>query len=364
MGNELKYPLLEINLNKIYENVKYISNLCDKLDINLAGVIKGLNAQNEVVKKLVEGGCKYIASSRIEQLIDLKEDGLDKETMLIRMPMQREIKEVVKYIDISLNSELETVIKLNNESEKQNKIHKIVLMMDLGDLREGIIDEYELIETAVYIENNLKNIKLYGVGTNLSCYGSIKPSFDNLNKLCRAAEIIEEKIERQLDIISGGATTTLPLIFENNIPKKINNLRIGEAILIGRDLVDYWGYSDIKLHTDTLKLKAEIIELKQKPTYPIGEMFIDAFGNKPIYEDRGIKTRAILGIGKQDFVFEDSLIPLTKGVEVIGSSSDHLIVQIDTEVDNFKVGDVIDFGMYYPNALYLSASNYVSKVYI
>ncbi|MGL5346829.1 MAG: alanine racemase [Peptostreptococcaceae bacterium] len=359
-----KYPLLEINLNKIYENVKYIVSLCDNLDINVAGVIKGLNAQDEVVKKLVEGGCKYIASSRIEQLINLKQNDINNETMLIRMPMQRELREVVKYIDISLNSELDTIIKLNNEGNRQNKIHKVVLMMDLGDLREGIIDEKELIETAIYIENNLKNIKLYGIGTNLSCYGSIKPSFDNLNKLCKVAEIIEEKIERELDVVSGGATTTIPLIFENKIPKKINNLRVGEAMLIGRDLVDYWGYNEAKLHTDTLRLKAEIIELKQKPTYPIGEMFIDAFGNKRTYQDRGIKTRAILGIGKLDFVCEDTLIPLIKGIEIIGSSSDHLIVEIDSETTNFKVGDIIDFGMYYPNALYLSASNYVSKVYI
>ncbi|MGL5316463.1 MAG: alanine/ornithine racemase family PLP-dependent enzyme [Peptostreptococcaceae bacterium] len=364
MSSEAKYPLLEIDLNKIYENAKYITDICKGLDISIAGVIKGLNAQTGVVEKLIEGGCEYIASSRIEQLVEIKEKGFDKEVMLIRMPMQREIVEVVKNIDISLNSELETIKKLNRECEIQNKTHKIILMMDLGDLREGFIDEEELIDTAVYIESNLKYIKLYGVGTNLSCYGSIKPSFDNLNKLCQVAEGIEEKISRKLDIVSGGATTTLPLIFENNIPERINNLRVGEAILIGRDLVDYWGYNDVKLHTDTLKLKAEIIELKKKPSYPIGEMFIDAFGNKPTYEDRGIKTRAILGIGKQDFVSHSSLIPLTEGVEVIGSSSDHLIVEINNNVESFKVGDIITFGMYYPNALYLTASNYVTKEYI
>lgn len=364
MENTYKYPILEINLNKIYENTKYISTLCKNLDINIAGVVKCVNAQIEIVEQMVLGGCRYIASSRIEQLIKIKEHNIKNENMLIRMPMIREIEDVVKYIDISLNSELETIKKLEQECKNQNKQHKIVLMMDLGDLREGIFSEEEFIETALYIENNLDNIKLYGVGTNLSCYGSIKPSYDNLNKLCNIATEIENKIGRELDLISGGATTTIPLIIENNIPKKINNLRIGEAILVGRDLIDYWGYDVKEIHKDTMILKAEIIELKNKPSYPIGEMFIDAFGNKPVYEDKGIRKRAILGVGKQDFVSYDTLIPSEKGITIVGASSDHLIVDIEDYDKTFKVGDILSFEMFYPSALYLSLSSYVSKKYI
>lgn len=358
------YPALEINLDKIYANTKYIVNLCKDLDISIAGVVKGVNAQSEVVEKMVDGGCEYIASSRINQLIQLKANGMNKDTMLIRMPMMGEIEKLVGNVDISLNSELETIIKINQECKKQNKQHKVVLMFDLGDLREGIFDEKEFIETAIYIENNLKNIKLYGVGTNLSCYGSIKPSYENLEKLCNVAIEIEKNIKRELDIVSGGATTTLPLILDNKIPKKINNLRVGEAILVGRDLEDYWGYDIKEIHKDTITLKAEIIEIKEKPSYPIGEMFIDAFGNKPQYEDRGIRKRAILGIGKQDFVFHDTLIPLDEGVEIVGSSSDHLIIDIQNSAQEFKIGDIINFGVFYPSMLYLTSSTYVDKYYI
>lgn len=363
MNNNEKYPALEINLAKIYENTKYIVNLCKEQDIKIAGVVKGVNAQHEVAEKMVEGGCEYVASSRIEQLIQLKEKGINKDTMLIRMPMTGEIKDVVKNINISLNSEIETINKIEQECKKQNKQHNIVLMMDLGDLREGIFDEKEFIETAIYVEQKLEYVNLYGVGTNLSCYGSIKPSYENLDKLCNIATVIEEKIGRKLDLISGGATTTLPLILDKQIPQKINNLRVGEAILVGRDLIDYWGY-DIKIHKDTITLKAEIIELKDKPSYPIGEMFIDAFGNSPVYEDKGVRKRAILGIGKQDFVFHDTLIPLDDGIEVVGSSSDHLIIDIQNSSKDFKVGDIIDFGMFYSNVLYLTSSNYVNKYYV
>ena len=237
-------------------------------------------------------------------------------------------------------------------------------MVDLGDLREGFFNKEELIDITLYIENNLEYVKLYGIGTNLSCYGSIKPSHENLSYLCEIAQDIEDKIGRKLDIISGGSTTSLPLLFDNKMPSKINNLRIGEALIIGRDLIDYWGYDLDKMHKDTMILKAEVIEIKEKPTYPIGEMFLDAFGNKPVYEDKGIRKRAILAVGKQDFVNDRDLVPSDENVEIVGSSSDHLIVDIQDSDTNFQVGDIMSFGMFYSNALYLTSSKYVNKHYI
>lgn len=364
MDTKQQYPLLEINLNKIADNTKYLVDLCNENNISIAGVIKGVNAQQEVVNVLADGGCKYLASSRIEQLIELKEKNIEKETMLIRMPMKHEVKEVVKHIDISLNSEIKTINLLEKECKKQKKEHKIILMMDLGDLREGFFDKDELIDTTLYIENNLEYVKLYGIGTNLSCYGSIKPSNENLSYLCEIAEEVENKIGRKLDIVSGGSTTSLPLLFDKKMPSKINNLRIGEALIIGRDLIDYWGYDLDKMHKDTMILKAEIIEIKEKPTYPIGEMFLDAFGNKPEYEDKGIRKRAILAVGKQDFVNDRDLVPLEDGIEIAGSSSDHLIVDIQNSKVDYQIGDIISFGMFYSNALYLTSSKYVKKQYI
>lgn len=364
MDTTTNYPLLEINLNKIADNTKYLVDLCNKNNISIAGVIKGVNADEEVVNVLADGGCKYLASSRIEQLTDLKGKNIEKETMLIRMPMKHEIKEVVKHIDISLNSEINTINLLEKECKKQKKEHKIILMLDLGDLREGFFNKEELIDITLYIENNLEYVKLYGIGTNLSCYGSIKPSHENLSYLCEIAQDIEDKIGRKLDIISGGSTTSLPLLFDNKMPSKINNLRIGEALIIGRDLIDYWGYDLDKMHKDTMILKAEVIEIKEKPTYPIGEMFLDAFGNKPVYEERGIRKRAILAVGKQDFVNDRDLVPLDENIEIVGSSSDHLIVDIQDSETNFQVGDIMSFGMFYSNALYLTSSKYVNKHYI
>jgi len=363
-GKELKYPILEINLKKIYENVKYMVDFCNTNGISVSGVVKGFNGLPRVVDQFINAGCKYIADSRMDQIIRLKEYGIDIPTMLIRIPMFSEIEELVKYVDISLNSEFDTLYRIERECLSQNKTHKVILMVDLGDLREGIIDENEVVDLASYVENSLKNVELFGIGTNLGCYGSIKPTEKNLSRLCRIAENIEKKIDRKLDVISGGATSSIPVLIDGKMPNKINNLRIGEGIILARDLSDYWGYDMSYMNKDTFVLKAQVVEIKDKPSYPIGEMFIDAFGNRPTFEDRGIRKRAILAIGKQDFSSHDQLIPCMKGVEIIGSSSDHLIVDVENCKQEIKLGDVMDFHMFYQPMLYLSSSASVTKVYV
>lgn len=363
-GKKLKYPILEINLEKIYENVKYMVDLCNANGISIAGVVKGFNGLPKVVKQFINAGCKYIADSRMDQIIRLKEHGIDIPTMLIRIPMFSEIEELVKYVDISLNSEFDTLCRIERECISQNRIHKVILMFDLGDLREGIIDEKEIIDLALYVENSFENVELFGIGTNLGCYGSIKPTEKNLGRLCKIAENIEMKIGRKLDIISGGATSSIPLLIDEKMPERINNLRIGEAMILARDLDDYWGYDMSHMNKDTFVLKAEVVEIKDKPSHPIGEMFIDAFGNRPSFEDKGIHKRAVLAIGKQDFSSHDQLIPCIEGVKIIGSSSDHLILDVENCSKEIKLGDVIDFHMFYQPMLYLSSSASVTKVYV
>lgn len=359
-----EYPLLEVNLKKVYENTKYVVNLCENQGISVAGVVKVVHAMPQIVSEMDKAGCKYLATSRINQVIAMRKQGVEKPIMLIRIPMHSEIKQLVEYADISLNSEIETLKKINEECKNQNKTHKVILMMDLGDLREGVVDQEEFLNLALYVEKELNNLRLYGIGTNLGCYGSVKPTEDNLGKLCDVAEKIESLIGRELDVISGGATSSLTLIWDGKIPSKINNLRIGEGILVAKDLDDFWKYDMSMLHQDSFILKAQIVEVKDKPSHPIGEIFIDAFGNTPTYEDRGERRRALLAIGKQDFVSVDTLIPKDKNIEVIGASSDHLIIDIENCQTNYKIGDIIEFNIYYPHLLYLSGSKDVNRTFV
>lgn len=364
MNTKDKYPLLEINLNKIYENAKIIVDKCREKGISVSGIIKGVNGMDSVAKEFARAGCAHIASSRLEQLIQLKEKDFKIRTMLIRLPMESEIEELVKFADISLNSEWQTIELIEKACEKEKKQHGVVLMYDVGDLREGFVSTKELIDQALHIENKLKYVKLMGIGTNLSCYGSVKPTSENLNQVTELADTIRELIGRKLEIVSGGGTTSLPLLFNGDMPSGINHLRIGEAMLVNRDLPDLWGTKVPGMHQDAFILKAQIIEIKDKPTYPIGELYLDAFGNKPIYEDRGVRRKALLAVGKQDFMQEDRLIPCDEGIEIVGGSSDHLIVDIEDSGQEFKIGDVIQFYMYYSPMLYLCSSKWVKKKYI
>jgi len=357
----MNYPILEIDYEKIFHNASMMKGICDQYNIALSGVIKGLNGTFEVAKAFCEANHAHLASSRLRELKIISESKLDIPLMLIRIPMLSEVDEMVQYVDISVNSELETIKAIEKACITNNKKHKVILMMDLGDLREGYYYENELLETARYIEDLMTHVELYGIGTNLSCYGSVMPTKKNMSRLADIALAVEETIGRELDIISGGATTSIPLLLQGNMPKKINHLRIGEGILLAVDLQDFHNVDMSDFFQDGILLKAEIIEIKTKDSHPVGKLFIDAFGNKPTYYNIGKRKRALLALGKKDIGTHEKLISMTDGIKIIGSSSDHLIIDIEDAVEDYKLGDIISFRLYYPAMLYSSHSPDVTK---
>ena len=335
---ENRYPRVEINLAHLQHNVSKVVEKCGSFGIQVAGVIKGATGIPEVARAFDKGGAAFIASSRLEQLEDAINAGIEKPMMLIRIPMLSEVKDVIRLADISLNSEFEVIKALNDEARAQGKLHKVILMADLGDLREGFWDKDEMIKVAEYIENKMINIQLVGIGTNVGCYGSISPTVEKLEELVELAERIEERLGRQLEYISGGATSSLMRVWDKNIPKRINMLRVGEGILLARDLDVFYGYDMSDLYQDIFRLKAEVIEVKDKPSYPVGTIAIDAFGHTPTYVDRGIRRRALLAMGKVDYGDPAELLPMDKGIEVLGASSDHTIIDVEDAERDYKVG--------------------------
>jgi len=362
--DQQQYPALEVNLKAIRQNTEVLAARLNNQGISLTGVVKGFNALPKVVDQFVQGGCSHIASSRLDQLARLKSQGVTLPLMLLRIPMISEVDDLVQIAHISLNSEWLTVEALARAAETHGLRHGVILMQDLGDLREGFFDPDELIALALHIENSLPSLILKGIGTNLGCYGAIKPSVENLGRLVQTAQAIENKIGRPLEIVSGGATSSIPLLLQGSMPRGINNLRVGEAILINRDLPDYWNAPVPGLQNGTFILKAEVIEIKDKPSHPVGEVFIDAFGDFPVYEDRGIRKRAILAVGKQDLSDPSKLLPLAAGITIVGASSDHLIVDIQDAAVPVELGDILSFGMYYSPMLFLSGSPGLNKIYI
>lgn len=348
-------PRIDVDYNKLKHNASRMVTQYKKIGIDIAAVTKGFCAIPEIAQAIYEGGVKYFADSRIENLIKLKDFQIDK--ILLRLPMISQVDEVVKYADISLNSELETIIALNDAASKVNKVHQIILMIDLGDLREGYFDHDEIVTVCNELKI-LKNIKVIGVGTNLTCYGGVIPNEENLGRLVKLGKLIENLLDTKLEIISGGNSSSVYLLEKGIVIEGINQLRIGEAILLGTESA--YGEDLPGNYQDVFTLFAEIIEIKEKPSIPIGEIGRDAFGNVPVFTDKGIRKRAILAVGKQDFGTH-KIEPIDKSIEILGSSSDHLIVDITDCKRNLKVGDELAFKVGYGAMLALMTSEYVNK---
>ncbi|MDF2880885.1 MAG: alanine racemase [Clostridiaceae bacterium] len=353
----MQYPCIVINLSKIKHNVKAIISLCNAKNIEVVGVTKVFCARKPIVNAYMEGGIKTIGDSRIENIKRLKEYHCKK--ILLRIPMESNVNDVIKYCDISLNSELDTIKKLSQVARRMNKVHNIILMVDVGDLREGILVE-DVISNVKQIKN-LDNIKLLGIGTNLTCYGGVIPDENNLGKLIKLKNEIERLFKLKLSIVSGGNSSSLYMVLNGTIPEGMNQLRIGEGIVLGRETA--FGNSIPGCFDDAFLLKGEIIEIKNKPTVPTGIIGVDAFGETPEYEDKGIRKRAIIAIGRQD-INVDGLSPLDKDISFFGGSSDHLLIDITDCNHDYKIGDIIDFTMDYGCLLKAMTSPYVKKNYV
>lgn len=350
------YPRLLIDKNKFRHNLKELLKQSHENGLTVMGVSKVFCADHELINIMIEEKVDYIADSRIENLASFS-TYIPK--VLLRLPMMSEAMEIVKHSDISLNSEIETIKELDKCAHEINKKHGVIIMIDLGDLREGIFNEDELMNTIKKVLK-LDNITLKGIGTNLTCYGGVIPTIDTLKKLVDYKDLIEKEFDIELEIISGGNSSNIELMQEGNIPEGINNIRLGESIVLGRETA--YGNFIENCYNDVFQLEAEIIELKEKPSVPIGEIGMNAFGKVPVFKDKGNMLRAIIGIGKQDVEYTE-IIPYDT-IEAIGSSSDHIILDVSDAYNIYNVGDTVLFKLTYSSVLSLTTSKYVKRVYL
>lgn len=348
-------PRIEIALSQIRHNARILSDLYGRKGISLMGVSKAVLGDPLIAEAMVQGGVKFIADSRLENIQKMKKAGISTQFVLLRTALSQ-AESVVRNVDISLNTELDTIKELSRYAKIYNKVHQIILMVELGDLREGILtcNLSQFIKTTL----DLPHIKVIGIGCNLACYGGIKPNNQKMRELSKLADAIEKEFQINLEIISGGNSANYEWYKSAQTVERINNLRIGESILLGCETVNRQAIPG--LYASAFKLIAEVIESKEKPSLPFGEICQDAFGNITTFLDRGIRRRVIIALGRQD-VLVSGLRPI-QDLEILGSSSDHVV--IDSQNYDLKVGSEVKFNLDYGALLAAMTSPFITKQFV
>jgi len=347
-------PRIEINLEKIAHNAKALKDLYGSKGIDVIGVTKVVCGNPYIAEALVKSGIRILADSRIENIRRMLNAGVQAQFLLSRTPGLSQAEDVVKYTDISLNTELSVIEKLSTYAIDYDRPHKIILMVELGDLREGLMPSD--LDNTVKRVLDIEYIELIGIGTNLACFGGVKPDEEKMGYLSSIANDIEEKFGLTLEYVSGGNSANYNWFMSTMDVGRINNLRLGESIYLGCETL--FRKPIPGLYTDAMTLVSEVIESKIKPSLPYGEICQDAFGNVPEFQDKGQIRRAILGIGLQD-VLLSGLTPRAD-IEIIGASSDHIIV--DAKNIDLIVGSELKFDLNYGALLSAMTSLYVNKV--
>jgi predicted amino acid racemase len=356
-------PSIEIDLKKIENNARTIKNLLDAKGVSIIAITKVVLGNPEIAHSLVNAGISYLGDSRIDNIIRMYDSGIKAKFVLIRNPSFDEIPLVVKYANISLNSELETIKKLSEESIKQKKIHGIIIMVEMGDLREGVMPEH--LNNIVKEVLKLEGIKLMGIGTNLKCFAGVIPDEKNMKEFSEIAQLLQNKFNIKLKFISGGNSANYNWIISTKSKGIVNNLRIGTLILLGVEGIKEDPVSD--LAQDAFTFVAEIVELKKKPLYPRGTITANAFGEPSIFQNKedynskaGYMNHALLNVGRQD-VQEKGLFP-NQDIEILSASSDYIV--IDLKNTRYNLGDKLRFNMSYEALLGAMTSPFISKVFI
>jgi predicted amino acid racemase len=348
---------LKLYRSRLKHNYDYIKQLFDERSIQWGIVTKMLCGNQDMIQEVLNLGVHEVHDSRLSNLQIAKQLDPNVRTVYIKPPPHRIIPDIVESCDVSLNSEYDTIRCISEEAQRQGKTHEIIIMIEMGDLREGVMGE----ELVAFYERvfRLPNIRVIGLGTNLNCLYGVLPSTDKLIQLSLYKQIIEAKFNKKIPLVSAGTSVTIPLLLKKMLPKGVNHFRVGEALYFGTDL--FTGETMEGMRDDVFELFAQVIELQEKPVVPMGEMGVNVAGEMTeVDESLYGKTsyRAIIDVGLLE-VKPEALIPKHHGAVLVGASSDMLVVDIGDNQGNVKVGDLLRFNMNYMGALSLLNSHYI-----
>lgn len=350
---------LTIDLGALHHNIRAVDQWVLNHGASWSLVTKAMCGFSPVLEALAVSGVRSMAESRLSNLEAIKEMTAPVETWYLRLPHYPALEKVVRLADVSLNTEFEIIEALNLEAAKQGKIHRIIIMIELGDLREGVLPGslvplYERIF-------DLPNIEVLGIGSNLGCLSGSLPNIDQFSQLAMFRELLQLKFKRPLPLISGGTSAVIPMLRDGVLPKSINHFRVGESVFLGTDLIQ--GDWLEGLRHDAITLEVEVVEVKEKSLSPQGETtdltpFEEISTTVHLPGSRGY--RAVITVGQLDTEV-GGLTPLNDEYELVGASSDLAVVNVGENQENLRPGSIIRFRPTYGALVRLMAGKYIDK---
>lgn len=334
-------PSVEIDPGKIRRNTQTLVQRLDRRGIKVLGVTKAVCGHPEVANAMLSGGATGLADARISNVERMRKAGIMAPISLIRTPMISQADHVVRHCEASYNSEFAVLERLGAAALQQGSVHAVILMVEMGDMRDGIPPK-DLIEFAKRAVS-IRGVALKGIAANFACLGNVAPDQDAMLALSTLATDLESDCGPKVRTVSGGGSACISWALAASSPDRINELRLGEAILLGVDPLT--GNRIEGLHTDAFKLKAEVIETKIKTQLRSG------------IEDR-CSIRSILAIGRQDV--DPAGLSFPVGVAFAGATSDHMVVE--TKTIPLKVGSEVSLKMNYDGLMRVMSAPGITKL--
>lgn len=334
----MRSPRIEIDLSAVEHNARELVGRLRARGIDVTGVTQATLGSPEVAKAMIRGGVKRLGDSRIENIEALRDAGIREPIILLRAPSPEWADRAVGCATHSLVSDLDVVTAISVAAGKRARNHGIILMVELGDLSEGLMTADVL--DAARIISRTRHVTLTGIGTQLASRSGVVPGDDQMQQLSGLASTIHSKFGIEQAIISGGNSANLGWALGEGRVGAINDLRLGESILLG---IDPLTRAPIEgLRRDGFAVVAPVIESIEKPSAAWGVRA----GSSPVApgqpRERGTIVQTIVALGHQD-VDPDGLIPPV-GFTVLSSSSDHLVLETPSRV---PAGTEVRFGMNY-----------------
>ncbi|WP_422063644.1 alanine/ornithine racemase family PLP-dependent enzyme [Shimia sp.] len=328
-----------MDLGKICHNTRTVVGRLKARGIRVTGVTKAVCGHPAIAQAMLDGGASGLGEARLSNVKRLRQVGMTCPITLIRTPMPSQVEDVVHVCEASYNTEMAVISALAVAALRQNTVHGIILMVEMGDRREGIMpqDLHDMAQRTV----ETPGVTLNGIGANFACLSGIAPTKAKMKALSGLANEIEGQCGPFLQTVSGGNSANLPWATGGHATGRINDLRIGEAILLGIDPIT--GDQIGGMFQDAFTLVVEVIETDAGSVPPCVGTVDPSLARLRLVPDTSETTRIILAIGSQDT--DAAGLSMPAGTILIGATSDHFVM--GTHDTTLSVGAEMRFNMNY-----------------